>query len=64
MRNVCAMAKIINLKTIRKQKARDASRKTGDENAARSGISKVEKTKVDAENRAQITHLDGHKRDK
>jgi len=37
------MAKIINLKAVKKRKSREKSRQKGDENAASFGLSKSEK---------------------
>lgn len=56
------MSKIINLRTLRKQAARDAKRRAGDEGAARHGRSRAEKQAAqDSAAKAQA-HLDGHKR--
>ncbi|WP_417599449.1 DUF4169 family protein [Pararhodobacter oceanensis] len=55
------MAKVINLRTRRKQNARNAARKTGDENAARHGISKIERQTIDAETEKSKRHIDLHK---
>lgn len=58
------MAKIINLKAVKKRKSREKSRQKGDENAASFGLSKSEKLRQKAEVTSLKAHLDGHKRDK
>ena len=55
--------KVVNLRSVRKDKARATKRQTGDENAARHGRTKAEKTtEADGADRA-ARHLDNHKRD-
>lgn len=55
--------KVVNLRSVRKDKARAAKRRAGDQNAARHGRSKAQRTEEnDAADRA-ARHLDGHKRD-
>ena len=57
------MAKIINLRTARKQAARDTARRQADENAARHGRSLAERrAEQDARDRLRA-HLDAHQRD-
>ncbi len=58
------MAKVINLKTVKKRKSRDEARKKGDENAALYGERKSQKQQRSAEITSLNAHLDGHKRDK
>lgn len=57
------MAKVINLRTIRKQRARDEARAEGSANAARHGQGKVEKSLLQAEAALTARKLDGHKRE-
>lgn len=57
------MAEIVNLRQVRKAKARRADRAEGDENAARFGRSKAEKALEEARNRRDEAHLDAHRRD-
>ena len=55
-------ARIVNLRTRRKQKARDEKRKvTGDGPAP--GVSKGERDRAEAENRRVQERLEGHRRD-
>jgi len=56
------MGKPVNLRRFRKQKARDAARKAGDENAARHGQSKAEAQRSTAEARLEARRLDAHRR--
>lgn len=55
---------VINLRTARKAKSRAKKRQQGDENAAKFGMTHVEKTKASAERDKLVTHLDAHKRDR
>ena len=55
------MAKVINLRIRRKQSARAAARKSGDENAARHGISKSERQTIKTEAEKANRHIDLHK---
>jgi len=55
--------KIVNLRQARKRKARVADAKTGDANAARFGLSKVEREVREMEKRKATRDLDGHKRE-
>jgi len=57
------MARVTNLKTFRKQKAREATRKTGDENAARFGRTTAQKRIEEARARKARADLDAHERD-
>ncbi len=61
--SLCDMSKIINLRTIRKQSARDAKRRAGDENAARHGRSRALKQAEQAQSDKARAHLDDHKRE-
>ncbi|WP_424928162.1 DUF4169 family protein [Amaricoccus tamworthensis] len=57
------MSKVVNLRTVRKQKARDKARREGDANAALSGETLAERrARRDAEER-RGRHVDGHKRE-
>lgn len=57
------MAEIINLRQARKQAARDAARRQGDENAMKHGRSRAQRQlEQQAAERAR-TALDGHRRD-
>lgn len=60
--NLGRMNKVINLRTIRKQAARDAKRRAGDEAAARHGRSRAEKQAAEDSAAKARAHLDGHKR--
>lgn len=55
------MAKIVNLRSAKKAKARIAKKQSGDENAQKYGVSKSEKTLVGARAKKLADHLDGHK---
>ena len=57
------MSKIVNLRTARKQAARDRKRNEGDANAARHGRSKAERSLTDAQQAKDRTDLDRHKRE-
>ncbi|WP_121097046.1 DUF4169 family protein [Roseinatronobacter ekhonensis] len=57
------MSKIINLRTHKKQAARDAKRRQGDAKAARHGRSMAERQAQQAEADTARNHLDRHKRD-
>ena len=57
------MARVTNLKTFRKQKAREATRKTADENAVRFGRTGAQKSLEAAEARKARARFDAHKRD-
>jgi hypothetical protein len=58
-----AMAKIVNLRTLRKQKARDEKRREGDANAARHGLGKAQKDLAKARAEKARRDLDGHERE-
>jgi hypothetical protein len=53
--------RIVNLRTRRKQKARDARRKAAVDPAP--GVSRTERARADAENRLLRERLDGHRLD-
>lgn len=57
------MSKVVNLRTRRKQTARDAKRQAGDENAVKHGVSKAQSSLDDARARKAVRDLDGHKRE-
>ncbi|KPQ08322.1 MAG: protein of unknown function containing DUF4169 domain [Rhodobacteraceae bacterium HLUCCA12] len=57
------MAEIVNLRQKRKQAARAAARKSADENAARFGQTKAERTLRKAQDDQSQRRLDGHRRD-
>lgn len=57
------MAKIINLRTKRKQSARDTARAEGDISAAKHGLSAVERRLSKARAAKANRDLDGHQRD-
>lgn len=56
------MAQIINLRTRRKQSARDTARTDATARAARHGISKAERDLTQARTAKADRDLDGHKR--
>lgn len=58
------MAKIVNLRTRRKQAARDAARKDGDANAARHGVSKLARDLERARHDKARRDLDAHRRER
>jgi hypothetical protein len=57
------MAEIVNLRQARKQKARAEAAKAADENRAKFGRSKDEKSRIGAETASARNFLDGHRRD-
>lgn len=57
------MAEIINLRTVRKQKARADKAAVAEQNRALFGRTKAEKLKHATEKAQSEKHLDGHKRD-
>ena len=57
------MSEIINLRQKRKQLSRDEKRKQADQNAAKHGQSKAEKSLQQAQQVKAARTLDGHKRD-
>jgi hypothetical protein len=54
-------ARIVNLRTRRRQKARDAKRKRTAEAAP--GVSRLERARAEAENRRARERLDSHRLD-
>lgn len=58
------MARVTNLKTFRKQKARDTARKAADANAARFGRTGAQKSLEEARAKKARAELDGHRRDR
>ena len=58
------MADIINLKHVRKTKARDDASKQAELNRQKFGRSKAEKQLAKAEQQQAANRLDGHKRGK
>lgn len=54
-------ARIVNLRTRRKQKARDEKRKASEDPAP--GVSRSERDRASAENRRERDRLEGHRRD-
>jgi hypothetical protein len=57
------MAKIVNLRTVKKEAARKAARSAGDANAAKFGRTKAERELEEARARKAARELDAHKRD-
>ncbi|MEZ5779475.1 MAG: DUF4169 family protein [Paracoccaceae bacterium] len=57
------MAEIVNLRSARKSRKRDAKRSTGAANAARFGRDKAEKALDKARARMAEAHLDAHRRE-
>lgn len=57
------MAEIVNLRAKRKEAARKAARKQADENAAKHGLTKAEKTLQQTRADQARTKLDGHERE-
>lgn len=57
------MSNVINLRTIRKQAARDAKRRVADESAARHGRTRTERDTQQAAADKARAHLDAHKRE-
>jgi len=57
------MSKVVNLRTVRKQAARDAKRRAGDTNAVRHGRTLAERQAEQAQADKARAHLDAHKRD-
>ena len=57
------MAEIINLRTIRKQKARAGKEAQAAQNRVLFGRTKAEKQKQAAEKAQAEKHIEGHKRD-
>lgn len=57
------MSKVINLRTRRKQAARDSARDKAAENAARHGQTKAERALIEARAAKAARDLDAHRRD-
>lgn len=57
------MAEIVNLRQVKKQAARKAARTKGDENAAKFGLTRVERDRQKAEADKATRDLAGHKRE-
>lgn len=53
--------RVVNLRTLRKQQARDLKRKQKADTAP--GVSRPERTRAEAENRRVRNRLDGHRLD-
>ena len=56
------MAEVVNLRSARKAKTRDAARKQGDANAAKFGRTKADKDLAAAQAEKAARDLDGHQR--
>jgi hypothetical protein len=54
------VSSIVNLRTIRKQRARDAARRYGAQSSARSGETRTERDARRAEQDRNARHLDQH----
>lgn len=57
------MSEVVNLRVARKRAERRAARHAGDVNAAKHGLSKSERRRLEAERDQAAAHLDNHKRD-
>ena len=57
------MGEVVNLRSAKKQAARKAARQTGDENAAKFGLTKAERAVQKAQAEKAARDLAGHKRD-
>jgi hypothetical protein len=57
------MGEVVNLRRVRKLKARDADQKQAAENRAKFGQTKLEKDKIALEALRAAQHHDGHKRE-
>ena len=57
------MAEIVNLRAVRKRKARAAKEEQAAENRARFGKKKADRQKEKAIEALENRHLDGHKRE-
>ena len=53
--------RVINLRTRRKQKARADKRREADAKAREHGRGRAERALTEAQNRIEVTRLDGHK---
>lgn len=58
------MAEIVNLRLARKRRDRQAKETAADANRVLHGLTRVERSKIDAERRSGQTRLDGHRREK
>ena len=58
------MAEIINLRQVRKQKARAEAGKTAEQNRISFGRTKAERKLTEAERDKAARHIDGHKLDR
>ena len=58
------MAEIINLRQVRKQKARAEAEKTAEQNRIAFGRTKAERKLTEAERDKAARHIDGHKLDR
>lgn len=56
------MAEIVNLRRFRKQARKAEAAKIADQNRARHGLAKRGRKRLDAEEKAASTFLDGHLR--
>ncbi len=57
------MSGVVNLRTLRKQAAREAGRVKAGEAAVRHGESRIERERREAEAAKARAHLDGHRRE-
>lgn len=57
------MAEIVNLRQVRKNRARAEKRAAGDENAARHGRSRALKALEETRNTREAARLEAHRRD-
>jgi hypothetical protein len=57
------MAELVNLRTVRKQRARDAARRQADAAAGRTGAGAAEAERVRALDELERRRLDGHRLD-
>ncbi|WP_136441560.1 DUF4169 family protein [Pacificoceanicola onchidii] len=57
------MSNVVNLNQFRKRKTREDKRRAGDENAAKHGVSKAEKTLAKARLEKENRDLDGHEKE-
>jgi hypothetical protein len=57
------MGKVVNLRTARKQAAREADRAAAGINAARHGLTKAERARQKTEAEKAARNLDGHRRE-
>jgi hypothetical protein len=57
------MGKLVNLRTVRKQRDRAASRRDADAAAARHAAASADTERIRAEAELTLRRLDGHRRD-